>query len=115
MLVLAACSVCVAVAPTGSNLCSTASGGLGVTVFGGNESYSGLACQATHDGGTLELAVTGTQCSINTTAPLHASGSAACNVATVPAGTYTVTLPGGTPTTLTLPLAADAGLPSCQL
>ncbi len=110
---LTACSVCLPVAPTSSNLCTTSTGGLGLTLFGGNEQYSSLVCAATHDGGMLSLTVTGTQCALTTTAPVHAEASADCNVSTVPAGTYTVTLPAGSPTTLTLPLAADAGLADC--
>jgi hypothetical protein len=112
LAVSAGCSICTPVTPDTQFLCGTASGGVGVEVRGGNERYEGLACQVSTSGTGLTFTVTGTQCSIATTAPMHASGSAPCDLSAIPPGTYT-TLLSGTPATIVVPPPADAGWPDC--
>jgi hypothetical protein len=106
------CGVCQAVAPDSQSICATAAGGLGLAINGGNESYSSLSCDVARDGGSLALSIAGTQCSISTTAPLHAQGAAPCDLSTAPAGTYS-TLVAGTTTQVTLPFANDGGTLPC--
>lgn len=84
-----------------------AGGTVVATVFADSAS----ACRASADAGVLTLGIDGTSCSHGNN-PVVFSAKVACDLSTLPAGTYTTKVSGGAQT-LVLPLAADAGLADC--